>query len=149
MLHIYYGDPDWENYIYNPKACFDNTYEDSWITDPMTKRMVRDVDKSEVIGPGLIESPFLGPIPPERLSGGVRTLILMNFDSSHVFNASACGNNCAKWILEIAKEKDLTIRLGYLMDFGSNPGEIEIVNLKRIVHTTQELDEAVLDNRLI
>ena len=35
------------------------------------------------------------------------------------------------------------------MDFGSNPGEIEIVNLKRIVHTMEELDEAVLDNRLI
>ena len=84
-----------------------------------------------------------------RLSGGVRTLILMYFDSLHVFNASACGNNCAKWILEIAKEKELTIRLGYLMDFGSNPGEIEIVNLKRIVHTMEELDEAVLDNRLI
>ena len=64
MLHIYYGDPDLENCIYNPKAYFDNTYEASWITDPLTKRMVRDVDKSEVVGPGLIESPFLAPFRP-------------------------------------------------------------------------------------
>ena len=36
----------------------------------------------------------------------------------HIFNASACGDNCASWILKIAQKKDLTIRLGYLMYFG-------------------------------
>ncbi|WP_405755292.1 DUF4869 domain-containing protein [Anaerovibrio slackiae] len=41
--------------------------------------MIFDVDKSKVIGANLIESPVLGPIPPERLSGGVKTLLLMAF----------------------------------------------------------------------
>jgi hypothetical protein len=75
--------------------------------------------------------------------------MLMKFDSEHIFNASACGDNCASWILKIAEEKDLTIRLGYLMDFGDDTFEIEIVNLHKIVHTMKELNEAVLDNRLI
>ena len=61
-------------------------------------------------------SPFLGSIPPLRLSGGVKTLILMNHDSDHVFNASFCGDSCASWILKIAEGKELTVRLGYLMD---------------------------------
>ena len=39
---------------------------------------------SVVIGPRLIDSPFLGAIPTERLSGGVKTLMLMNFDSEHI-----------------------------------------------------------------
>lgn len=63
-----------DNYIFNPDAYFDNTYLDEWIIDKTTVDMVRDVDKSEVVGAGIIESPFLGPIPPVRLSGGVKEL---------------------------------------------------------------------------
>ena len=96
--------------------------------------MIKDIDGSEVIGPRVIDSPFLGAIPTERLSGGVKTLMLMKFDSEHIFNASACGDNCAPWILKIAKEKDLTIRLGYLMNFGDGNFDIEIVNLHQTVH---------------
>ena len=149
MLRIFYGDIKAQNYIYCPDVFFNNTYEDEWMNDPLTKEMVRDIDKSEVVGPRLIDSPFLGPIPTERLSGGVKTLILMNFDSEHIFNASACGDNCAPWILKIGERKDLTIRLGYLMDFGEGPFEIEIVNLHQVVHTMKELVVAVLDNKLI
>ena len=129
MLRIYYGDLESEKYIFNPDAFFNNTYEDEWITDPMSKQRIRDIDGSEVIGPRLIDSPFLGTIPTERLSGGVKTLMLMKFDSDHIFNASACGDNCAHWILKIVQEKDLTVRLGYLMNFGKDRFDIEIVNL--------------------
>lgn len=149
MLHIYYGDPNLDNYIFNPDAFFNNTYEESWMTDPLSKEMIRDIDKSEVVGPRLIDSPFLGPIPTERLSGGVKTLILMNFDDRHIFNASACGDNCAKWILKIGQRKDLTIRLGYLMNFGEEEFEIEILNLGKIVHSLEELNESVMDHHLI
>ena len=149
MLKIYYGNIESENYIFNPDAYFNNTYEEEWMTDPLTVEMVRDVDGSEIIGPRLIDSPFLGPIPAERLSGGVKTLILMKFDNGHIFNASACGDNCAKWILKIAETKDLTIRLGYLMDFGNEHFEIEIENLKQIVHSLAELNETVLDHGLL
>lgn len=149
MLRIYYGDLKADNYIFNPDAFFNNTYEDDWITDPLSVKMIRDVDGSTVVGPRLIDSPFLGPIPAERLSGGVKTLILMAHDDEHIFNASACGDNCAGWILAIGRKKDLTIRLGYLMNFGSEPFEIEIVNLHEIVRNQKELIEKVLDHRLI
>ena len=149
MLKIYYGDLKSENYIFNPDVFFNNSYDDEWITDSFSRKVIKDIDRSEVRGPHLIESPFLGGIPVERLSGGVKTLILMKFDSKHIFNASACGDNCAPWILAIARTKDLTIRLGYLMDFGENPFEIEILNTKQIVYNQKELVEAVLDNHLI
>lgn len=154
MLRIYYGDPDADNYVFNPDAYFNNTYEDEWITDPLSVEMIRDIDGSEVIGPRAINSPYLGSIPTERLSGGVKTLILMSKDYEHIFNASSCGDNCAKWILKIAQiletqKLDLTIRLGYLMDFGTEPFTIEIANLQKIVHERKELAETVLDNQLI
>lgn len=155
MLRIYYGQLENENYIFSPDIFFNNTYEDEWITEPTVKRMIKDIDGSEVIGPRAIDSPYLGLIPTERLSGGVKTLILMKFDHKHIFNASACGDNCAEWILKIAEEaeikegRDLTIRLGYLMDFGEKDFEIEIVNLGKIVHTIGELNETVLAHHLI
>lgn len=149
MLKIYYGDLETSNYIFNPDVFFNNTYEEEWIINRDSKEMIKDIDGSEVVGPRAIDSPFLGSIPTERLSGGVKTLILMKYDDEHIFNASACGDNCAPWILKIAEEKDLTIRLGYLMDFGADPFEIEIVNLNKKVNNMKDLNESVLDNHLI
>ena len=149
VLKIHYGELEAENYIFNPDAFFNNTYEDEWITDPFSVQMIKDIDGSDVKGARAIDSPFLGLIPTERLSGGVKTLILMNNDSEHIFNASACGDNCAKWILEIGKKKELLIRLGYLMDFGKQPFDIEVENLGLKVHNMKELIETVLDNELL
>ncbi len=144
MLNIYFGDmPD---AIYNTAVYFKNTYDYRWITKDLSVEMIRDVDKSEVIGPHIIESPVLGGISPERLSGGVQTMILMAFDDTgRIFNASAGGDNCAKWILEIAKRKDLTITLHNIMSFQGLLIEAEILNDGRMVHNYTEYLDAALD----
>lgn len=65
----------------------------------------------------------------ERLVWGVKTLMLMAFaDQDKVFNASACGDNCAKWILKIGQGKDLTINLNHIMNFGEDSFEAKILN---------------------
>ncbi len=133
MLSIYLG--NMEEAIYYPPVYFDNRYEDEWITDKLSIEMIKDVDKSEVISSHLIESSVLGPISVKELSGGVKTLILMAFDESDkIFNASACGDNCAKWILRIGETKNLTINLRHIMDFGDNKFEIKIINTGEIIH---------------
>lgn len=136
MLSIYLGDMD--NAIFHPPTFFDNTYKDEWITNPLSKKMILDVDKSTVIGTHLIESPVLGPISPLQLSGGVKTLMLMAFDeNNNIFNAT-CGDNCAKWILEISNHKNLTINLRHIMNFGKEPFEARILNTGQIVHNMLE-----------
>ena len=149
MLKIFFGDNPGGNYIFNPDVFFNNTYEDEWITSETSRKMIKDIDGSEVKGPCMNDTPFLGPIPPERLSGGVKTLILMQNDPDHIFNASACGNNCAQWILRLAEQKDITIRLGYIMDFGKQLFDIYIVNTGKTVHTMLELDDEIIVNRLL
>jgi len=140
MLSIIFGNAD--NTIYHPPTYFDNTYEDNWITAPLSVEMIKDVDKSEVVGPHLIHSPVLGPISTKELSGGVKTLILMAFDETgKVFNASACGNNCAKWILKIAESKDLTINLRHVMDFGDGDFKARILNNGIVVNSMKEYVE--------
>ena len=138
MLSIFYG--DLKEAVYNTAAYFKYDYEDDWIVDPFVKKMIKDVDKSAVLDSGVIDSPVLGKIPPVCLSGGVNTLILVNFEIDKLFNASTCGDNCAKWILEIAKQKDLTINLRHMMNFGKDTDfEIKIKNGGEVVHSMKEL----------
>lgn len=61
MLRIRYGPMD--GVIYNTAVYFRNVYRDEWLEDDFAKRVIRVVDKSEVVGPHLIESRVLGPHP--------------------------------------------------------------------------------------
>lgn len=137
MLNVYFGDmPD---AIYNTALYFRNVYQDAWITDSMSREIILDVDKSTVVSANLIESPVLGPISPVMLSGGVKTLLLIKHDKKHVFNASTCGDNCAKWILQLAEKRKLVINLHHVMDFGPDDFKIKVLNSGVIAHNMSEL----------
>ena len=129
MLNIYFG--DMPEAVYNTSVYFNYTYEDEWLTSDFAKEVIKKIDKSNVLGPHAIESPVLGVIPPENLSGG----------TEKVFNASTCGDNCAPFILKLAKKKDLTINLRHLMDFGKKkfPVDVKVLNTGDVVHNMEEL----------
>lgn len=137
MLNIFYG--NMKEAVYNTAAYFKYDYEDNWIIDPFVEKMIQDVDRSTVLGSGVIDSPILGKIPPTGLSVGVKTLILVRFEKDKIFNVSTCGDNCAKWLLKIAETEDRTINLRHLMDFGSEPFSVRILNTDQIVHSMEEL----------
>lgn len=137
MLNIFYG--DMPEAIYDPATYFKNRLVDSWITDPLSVEMIADVDHSKVIGPHVIESPVFGGISPRELSGGVKTLILISHVPERVFNASACGDNCAKWLLKIGDMRDTTVNLRHLMDFGDGEFTVRILNTDTVVHNMKDL----------
>ena len=137
MLKIYYG--DMPEAVYNTSVYFKNVYEDGWITDALSREMILDIDKSIVLEKAVIDSPVMGKIPPTSLSGGVKTLILMKYEPQKIFNASTCGDNCAKWILKMAKIQDITINLRHIMDFGDEEFEILVLNSNQVVHNMKEL----------
>ncbi|MBR2188762.1 MAG: DUF4869 domain-containing protein [Eubacterium sp.] len=121
MLNIQFG--EMERVAYGP-TYFKYNYELEWLQDPFVQKMIEDVDKSRYVEGGVIDSEVLGPIPPERLSGGVQTLIMIYELPGKVFDATSCGPNCARWLLEIGKKKDIT--------------EIHIVNAGRCVHDMED-----------
>ena len=137
MLTVFFG--EMPEAIYNTAVYFKNVYEESWITSPMAREMIADIDRSAVGEGAVIQSPIVGQIPPTSLSGGVKTLILIANEPQKVFNCSTCGDNCAKWILKMGRERDITINLHHLMDFGEQPFEIRIQNTGQIVHSMKEL----------
>ena len=107
MLNIFFG--DMPEAIYNTAVYFKNVYEDEWITDSFSRKMILDVDKSIVLEQAVIDSPVMGKIPPTSLSGGVKTLIL------------------------------LIVNLRHIMDFGEGKFEIRILNTNQVVHDMGEL----------
>lgn len=152
MLNIIFnrGEQDIEdaNYVFSPDTYFKYNYEEEWFDDTLVKEMVQDIDASTVISAHAINSPVLGIIAPERLSGGVKALIIMYKEPSLIVNASACGDNCAKWILEIGKQQDITIRLGYEMEF-QEPFEIFIKNSGNVIHTYFEFLQEFQEVKII
>lgn len=137
MLNVKFG--DMPEAIYNTNVYFKNTYQGKWLTSPLGQEMIQDVDHSEVISETLIKSPVLGEITPDQLSGGVKTLLLIANDRKNVFNASTCGDNCAKWILKIAETRKVEVNLRHLMDFGEGNFKIRVLNTGKIVHNMTEL----------
>jgi len=138
MLSVFFG--DMENVIYNTNVYFNNTYKDRWITTDLARAIIKAVDKSEVIDAKTIKSPIFGIMSPKKLSGGVKTLLLIAHDNSgKIFNASTCGDNCAEWILKIAEKDKVVINLRHLMDFGKGEFKIKVMNTGKIVKNMGEL----------
>ena len=137
MLRIKFGKIS--DVVYNTSLFFKNQYDSKWLEDEEVQKMIADVDNSTVLGSHAIESPVMGIIPPTSLSGGVKTLILIKMMPEKIFNASNCGDNCAKWLLKIGEKEDVTINLRHIMDFGSAPFEIYVANTDQIVRNMDEL----------
>ncbi|MCR5726263.1 MAG: DUF4869 domain-containing protein [Lachnospiraceae bacterium] len=139
MLNIFYG--DMPEAIYNTSVYFNNTYYDDWLMDDFAKKMIKSIDKATVLSGQAVDSKVLGVIPATKISGGLKTLLLIYNQPQKIFNASTCGDNCAKWILKIAKklDKDITINLRHIMDFGNGQFEIRILNNNKVVHNMSEL----------
>ena len=126
MLNIIFGDcPD---AIYNTSVYFNNTYEDEWLTDEFARKVIKAIDKSEVVNSRAVSSPVLGIIPTEKIAGGTKTLLLIKNKPDMIFNASTCGDNCARFILEIAESTDITINLRHVMEFKRKKFKAHILN---------------------
>lgn len=136
MLKIYFGEMD--GVLHNVETYFKNQMDYSWLEDELVKSIIEDVDQSIVVSPYCISSRVLGQIPPTRLSGGTKALLLIWNLEDRVVNASNCGDNCAKWLLEFGQRKDIMINLNHIMDFGTNDFEIEILNDHCMVHNMKE-----------
>ena len=142
MLNIVFG--DCPESIYNTSVYFDNRYLDEWFEDPFAHKIIKAIDRSVVLGPHAIESPVLGVIPPERLAGGTKTLLLIKNEPDMIFNASTCGDNCARFILELGRNADITINLNHIMHFGRKKFKAHIVNTDTDITTRWEYVQAAV-----
>jgi len=124
MLKIWIGNKDDENII--TARSFEAFFEDEWFDDPRVKQIIKDIDKSDATSFRQIESPFLGPISYRELSSGTLGLIMMMFVDDYDFSSLYFGDNCAKWILEISKTRDINFLMQHCFIFPDELG-VEVV----------------------
>lgn len=120
MLKIICGDEP--EYLLNTSRYLfelENTRE--WFEDPLVQEMVLDVDKTEHIKGAVFESPVLGPIMADQLSGGVKGLILIlkskQLRDYRAMRSSIFGDNCVKWLIKLSYITDFTIYMSHYLDF--------------------------------
>lgn len=112
MLTITFKDLPQEKLLHHPSAAFKHLLMSEWFDSDLVKQMVKDIDKTEVINCNTLQSPIFGQIPPERLSTGVKGLIMMSCDDtarSYYFISSRYGQNCFKWIFYISTLFDIKL----------------------------------------
>ncbi len=147
MLNIWIDENDTDvKYVHSAGFIFDAEYEQEWLAEDNIKAMIKDVDQSEYLGGELIMSPILGAIPPRDLSGGVKTLIMASHDDTRMYNLTSCGDNCAKWIIKLAENKDITMRLGHIMNFENVPNfAIKFLDTNKIIRSYKEYVSEYID----
>ena len=140
MLNIHFGKHDKE--IYETEVYFNNSYKKEWLSDPVVVKMIKVIDRSDVVDGNKIYNSVFGYFNPTELSGGVKTLILIAKQPKKIFNASTCDDNCAKYLLELAKDQDITVSLYHPMRF---PGKfsVQVIN-KRPYQVISDAEEFLL-----
>lgn len=107
-----------ENMLYTANEFFDQLFDNSWFEDPMVKEMVLDIDKTKHIQGAVFESPFLGTIPPQNLSHGVKALIYILKTGNSLnqsYRSTMFGDNCIPWLCKLSQIVDFSMYLCHPM----------------------------------
>ncbi len=112
-----------------------DTYQDKWayssrfwfeslvnsfgvveIFDDYAKDLVKEIDRTDMIAPGVFNSEWLGTFTYERLSGGVKGLIMIHHSDKlasigfrGVYSSTIWGENCIPALARLSFENDFTI----------------------------------------
>lgn len=139
MLHILFGEINRATaplqFIWDIDGTFDYNFEDEWMQNDFAKEVIEVVDQSKLIAPKIIESPVLGTIIHEWISGGAKTLIMMYNVNNIVHCGNNLGDNCWPLLLKLSKSKDIVIDLTYYPKFDwVDNTSVHIINNNKIVN---------------
>ena len=149
MIYAYfsrYGDYDSflteSNYIINPGLWFNSQFYEDFLRDEISQNIVRDIEGAEIIQ-DVIRHPVYGSYSPEDLATTTKTLLLIHNRPEFFYNGAMLGENAAKWIQHLAVDKDVHLRIGYLIPF-SQPINMRVVNDGSLVSSEKEYREKQL-----
>lgn len=113
--------PPQEGFVLSVKKRFNRIYKKDWFNSDLAEQMVLDIDDTEHIKDATFESPVLGTIPAQMLSGGVKDLLMiLNQDKIHTYSSTIFGDNCLPWLAKLSYTRDFTLFLEHPMAFRDN-----------------------------
>lgn len=141
MLKIYFG--NMKDAILSGDGYFDSIVDTKIIVTPIGREIIKSIDKGDVVSENNIIIPVYGGIPPERLSGGTKSLLSLASDNRIILDLACMGNNCfssLSKVVELSKE-DITVcsdSLRPLYNCGYK-GNIFVINTKVVVSNQNDL----------
>lgn len=124
--------------LYAPTV-FDLMYNDINFEDDFIKQMVKDVDQTEHIMGQVFNSPIFGAIAPTRLSGGVKSLIVVyTLEEAKNYSSVLFGGNCVEWLRQISFKKDFTIWMQHALEFISGGEPTAVLQDREINAQTED-----------
>lgn len=153
MLKVWIGIPEEDSFkgqkVNDPDLFFKRRVKDlSFMDSDFSHRVVKELSRvSEVLSCVTLRTKHNSLISPMQLSSGAKNVLIMKyFDCA--CNMTWCGENCEKFVEEIADEKDLIVfstryYIPYLETKDWKP--FEILNLRRVYETPRDclMDEDV------
>lgn len=138
MLKLLFGNID--EALYSGDFYFDYILDPLFINKDFSKRVIKAIDKGDVKGENCIVTEALGAIPPDMLSGGSKSLIILMY-SDQIMNLSCMGDNCLPFLADIAQEKDITVCTDLFREIYENSklGDVLVLNSNTVVHDVQGL----------
>lgn len=118
LLHILVNDGvvDISEYISKVSAYFDIEFEKEWLTHDFVKKVIKNIDNSQVIEDELLKNEVIGYFSQERLSSGCKALILI-YELNLKVSGDRMGDNCIPYLLELAEQKEVYISLRHIPEF--------------------------------
>lgn len=98
---------------------FDDEYEDAWFEDDYVKKLIKEIDDTEMLPDGTLYNSALGGIVKSQLSSGVKGLILL-YKTDCKINGDRLGDNCWKYVMEIAEKQDIYLVLRHIPELPAN-----------------------------
>lgn len=132
-------------HIGNVSEYFKFEYEPEWLEDEFVRRIIKEIDNTEVRSDGTLFSHRLGPIIYTQLSTGCKALILIHKTDIKI-NGDRMGDNCVPLLLEICERKDVEIALHHLMQFPDNFKAL-VLNSNKIITSHYEFLTEYLEYR--
>lgn len=152
MLKVTFRSIDGE--IYNIGAYFDDFFLHKWFADDVVKRIIKEIDNSEVVNGYTIKSNTTGyTFPPTKLSVSAKTLILMWLEPETIFNISFCSDNCLPLFFEIIDKhakngKDIIACVHHFLKLPENTS-VEVIDGNKNILVTTPTDFLLLANDLL
>lgn len=140
MLYLYFNwaecpyelDYLWEEW-------FDGNYEESWLFTDFAKKVMREIDQVTPLSFEAVESDILGVLSPTWLSGGVKTLLLLEQQRPYQSEASYLGDNCAPYLEELSERLDIHMHFDIPFQFTNTQKAIFPELNNQIIVGTEEL----------
>lgn len=150
MLNIFFGSVNSLTapleYVAHIDPWFDTWFNPDWMKDGWAKRVLKEIDDSELINPRSIYNRTLGDLGIKDISGGSKQLIMAKALPGVVYNGNNFGDNCWPLLLELSKTVAIQMDLFYHPKFNWVDGvEVRIINTGKIVHNFKEFRDAHFD----